>query len=149
MAIVFGLLAVLSTTLYAATSSTSEARHIVGTWEVTIPTSAGNPRPTFYGLLTFFADGNFIEGNSGNPAMTTPAHGVWSGHDGTYQLTFETFTFDEKGTYTGRVKAHLAIKMDSADHFNAPYTADIIDLTGKVTKKVLYGPSEGTRLKAE
>jgi len=145
-----GLLAVLSTTLYGAASAHHRAkRSIVGTWEVTIPTSAGNPRPTFYALLTFFADGNFIEGNSGNPAVTTPAHGVWVGSDNNYQLTFETFTFDAQGTYTGRVKAHLTITMDSADHINSSYTADLIDPAGNVTKNVLYGPAEGTRLKLE
>src|SRR3954454_11510881 len=122
-----GLLAVLSTTLYGAASAHHAKRSIVGTWEVTIPTAAGNPRPTFYGLLTFFADGNFIEGNSGNPAVTTPAHGVWVGSGNNYQLTFETFTFDAQGTYTGRVKAHLTITMDSADHINISYTADLID----------------------
>ncbi len=147
--IAIGLLAVLTTALYTATSAHTATPSIVGTWEVTIPTSVGNPRPTFQALLTFFADGNFIEGNSGNPAVTTPAHGVWVGSGGTYRLTFETFTFDAQGVYTGRVKAHLAIKMDSANHFNAPYTADLIDLNGKVTKKVLYGPSEGTRLQVE
>src|SRR6266516_3677568 len=114
--ITLGLLAVLSTTLYGAASAHHAKPSIVGTWEVTIPTSVGNPRPTFYALLTFFADGNFIEGNSGNPAVTTPAHGVWVGSDGTYRLIFETFTFDAQGTYTGRVKAHLKIKMDGANH---------------------------------
>jgi hypothetical protein len=147
--ITLGLLAVLSTTLYGAASAHHAKPSIVGTWEVTIPTSVGNPRPTFYALLTFFADGNFIEGNSGNPAVTTPAHGVWVGSDGTYRLIFETFTFDAQGTYTGRVKAHLKIKMDGANHFNATYTADLIDLAGNVTKNVLYGPAEGTRLKLE
>jgi hypothetical protein len=81
--------------------------------------------------------------------VTTPAHGVWVGSDDTYRLIFETFTFDAQGTNTGRVKAHLMIKMDGANHFNATYTADLIDLAGKVTKKVLYGPAEGTRLQLE
>jgi len=144
-----GLLAVLSTTLYGAASAHHAKPSIVGTWEVTIPTSAGNPRPTFYALLTFFADGNFIEGNSSNPAVTTPAHGVWVGSGGSYRLTFETFTFDAQGVYTGRVKAYITITMDSADHINISYTADLIDPAGNVTKNVLYGPADGTRLKVE
>ena len=141
-----GLLAVLSTTLYGAASAHHARPSIVGTWEVTVPTSAGNPRPTFYALLTFFADGNFIEGNSSNPAVTTPAHGVWVGSGGNYRLTFETFTFDEQGQSTGRIQAHLSIKMDDADHFTATYRADAIDLEGKVTENVVYGPAESSRL---
>ncbi len=39
--------------------------------------------------------------------------------------------------------------MDDADHFTATYTADAIDLAGKVTKKVVYGTSESTRLEVE
>src|SRR5215510_10332185 len=132
--IVLGLLAVLSTTLYGATSAYSAKPSIVGTWEVTVPTSAGNPRPTFYALLTFFDDGNFIEGNTGNPAVTTPAHGVWVSSGGSYRLTFENFTFDAQGSYTGRVKAYLTITMDSADEINISYTADLIDPAGNVTK---------------
>jgi hypothetical protein len=144
-----GLLTALTTTVYAATSAQSATPSIVGTWETTIPQSEGNPRPTFESLLTFFADGNMVEVNSGNPALTTPAHGIWIGHGNTYLLTFETFTFDEEGTYTGKIKAHLSIKMDGADHFTATYTADAIDLAGEVTKKVIYGTSESTRLEVE
>src|SRR5215470_15497497 len=147
--ITLGSLALLITTLIGAASAHHAKRNIVGTWEVTVPTAAGNPRPTFYALLTFFADGNFIEGNSGNPAVTTPAHGVWVGSGGNYRLTFETFTFDAQGTYTGRVKAYITITMDSADHINISYTADLIDPAGNVTKNVLYGPADGTRLKLE
>ena len=144
--IVTAVLAMLSTTLYAATNEHSSPPSVVGTWEVTIPQSVGNPRPTFYGLLTFFADGNFVETNTANPALTTPAHGVWIRHGRTYLLTFETFTFDAQGIYTGRVKAHLTITMDGSNHFDAPYTADVIDLNGNVTKNVISGPSKGTRL---
>jgi len=144
-----GLLAVLTTMLSTVASADHAKPSIVGTWEVTIPTSVGNPRPTFYALLTFFADGNFVEVNTANPALTAPSHGVWVRSGDNYQLLFEGFTFDAQGTYNGRVKAHVAIKMAGANHFKATYTADLIDLAGNVTKKVLYGPAEGTRLQVE
>jgi len=147
--IVIGLFAVLTTTAYAATNAHPAAPGIVGTWETIIPQSEGNPRPTFESLLTFFADGNMVEVNSTNPALDAPAHGVWIGSGNTYLLTFEAFTFDDHGKHTGKVKAHLSIKMDGADHFTATYTADLIDLAGKVTKKVVYGASESTRLEVE
>ena len=146
---VIGLLAVLTTTIYASTSAHPATPSIVGTWETTIPKSEGNPRPTFESLLTFFADGNMVEVNSSNPALDAPAHGVWIGAGNTYLLTFEAFSLDDKGKHTGKIKAHLSIKMDGPDHFTATYTADLIDLAGKVTKKVAYGTSESTRLEVE
>jgi hypothetical protein len=39
--------------------------------------------------------------------------------------------------------------MEGSDHFTATYTADAIDLDGKVTKKVVYGTAESTRLEVE
>lgn len=146
---VIGLLAVLTTTAYATNSYHPATPSIVGTWKTVIPQSEGNPRPTFESMLTFFADGNMIEANSTNPALAAPAHGVWIGSGNTYLLTFEAFSFDEQGKHTGKIQAHLSIKMDGNDHFTATYTADVIDLAGKVTKKVVYGTSESTRMEVE
>lgn len=39
--------------------------------------------------------------------------------------------------------------MNGPDHFTATYTADLIDLVGKVTKKVVYGSSDRTRMQVE
>ena len=122
---------------------------LVGTWEVIIAQAEGNPRPTFEAILTFFADGNMVEVSSGNPVITGSARGVWIGSGNTYLITFGVFTFDEQGVHNGKVKAHLSLKMDSADRFSGQYTADTIDLTGKVTKKVIYGPFTGTRMEVE
>lgn len=122
---------------------------LVGTWEVMIPQAEGNPRPTFEAILTFFADGNMVEVNSMNPAITGPARGRWIGSGNTYLITFGAFTFDDQGQCNGKVKAHLSLKMEGVDHFSGQYTADIIDLAGKVTKKVIYGPFTGTRMEVE
>lgn len=144
--IVIGLLAALTTSVYAATSHQPSTPSLVGTWDVTIPKTEGNPRETFYAFLTFFDDGNMVETNSTNPAQGKPAHGVWIGSGNTNLLTFEAFNFDEQGKHTGKIKAYLSIKMDGYDHFNATYTADSFDLAGKVTKNVVNGTAEGTRL---
>jgi hypothetical protein len=144
--LIIGLLAVLTTTVYATGSYHPAAPAIVGTWKTIIPQSAGNPRPTFESMMTFFADGNMLEANSTNPALAAPAHGVWIGSGSTYLLTFEAFNFDEHGKHTGKIQAHLSIKLDSSDHFTATYTADVIDLAGKVTKNVVHGTSDSTRM---
>jgi hypothetical protein len=145
--IVIGLLAALTATVYSDAQSTNS--DIVGTWETVIPTSEGNPRPNFDAMLTFFADGNMVEVNTGNPATTVPGRGVWIGSGNKYLLTFVIFTFDDKGKHTGKVKTNLSIKMDNSDHFKCTYTADLIDLAGKVTKNVASGSSNSTRLEVE
>jgi hypothetical protein len=147
--LVLGLLAVLTTTAYATGSYHPATPSIVGTWKTVIPQAEGNPRPAFESFLTFFADGNMIEANSTNPAQAAPAHGVWIGSGSTYLLTFESFNFDEHGKHTGKIQAHVAIKMDSPDHYTSTYTADVIDLAGKVTKNVVHGTSESTRMEVE
>ena len=136
-------------TAYSAPSAHAAAPSLVGTWNTTIPKSEGNPRPTFKSFLTFFADGNMVEANSMNPAITGAAHGVWTGSGNNYKMTFESFIFDEKGINTGKIRAHLTIKMDGPDHFTATSTTDLIDVAGKVTKKVIYGTSDSTRMKVE
>ena len=146
---VLGLLAALTTTVYAANSYQTATPALVGTWRVLVPTSEGNPRPPFEAMLTFFADGNMVEVNSTDPATHAPSHGVWIGAGNTYLLTFESFNFDEQGKHIGKIQAHLSIKMDGPDHFTDTYTADAIDLAGKVTKKVVYGSGEGSRMEVE
>jgi hypothetical protein len=37
--------------------------------------------------------------------------------------------------------------MDGPDRWKATYTGDLIDLAGKVTKKIAYGTANGTRMK--
>ncbi len=146
---VTGLLVALATTANPATGAQAAAPSLVGTWNTTIPKSEGNPRPTFESMMTITADGNMVETNTSDPATNAPAHGVWIRSGNGYLMTFEAYAFDEKGKNTGKVRAHLTIKMDGPDHFTAAYTADLFDLAGKVTKKVVYGTSDSTRMKVE
>jgi hypothetical protein len=117
---------------------------IVGTWQITVPKSEGNPE-TFAAFHTFFADGNWVEVNS----FKDSNHGVWMGAGNTYLLTFAGFTFDEQGKYNGKIKVRASIKMDGADHLAAQWVLDMIDLEGKVTEKANYGTFEGTRMEIE
>src|SRR4030095_11805249 len=89
MLIVLGLLGALTTTVYAATNFHPASPNLVGTWQITVPKSEGNPE-TFESLHTFFADGNWVEFNS----FGETAHGVWIGAGNTYLLTFANFAFD-------------------------------------------------------
>jgi hypothetical protein len=140
--IVIGLLVALTTTYSAAQSTPS----IVGTWETTVAPAGGTPSTPFQSMLTFFADGNVVEVNAGNPAVTAPGRGVWTGSGNSYLMTFNLFSFDEKGKNTGKIKSYLSISMDGPNRFTCTFTADAIDLTGKVTKKVASGTCESTRL---
>jgi hypothetical protein len=139
---VIGLLLAL-TAAYSAAQSTPS---IVGTWETIVTPTEGNQGPPFQSMLTFFADGNVVEVNAGNPAVTAPGRGVWTGSGNTYLMTFNLFSFDEKGKHTGKIKSYLSINMAGSNRFTCTFTADAIDLTGKVTKKVASGTCQSTRL---
>ena len=147
--IVIALLAILTTTAYAATSAHPAVPSIVGTWETIIPQSEGNPRPTFESLLTFFADGNMVEVNSSNPAVGAAAHGVWMGSGNNYYYTFHVFTFDEQGKSNGRRIIHGSLHMDGPDHFTGHASGDVVDVKGKVTKNVFSVDTEATRMEVE
>jgi hypothetical protein len=138
---VLGLLAALTTTVYASNSSHPSTPNLVGTWRITIPQSEGNPE-TFEAFHTFFADGNWVEVNG----FKESNHGVWMGSANTYLLTFEGFTFDEQGKHNGKNQVRASIKMESADHLTAQWVLDSIDLEGGVTEKAFFGTFEGTRM---
>lgn len=144
---VIGLLVALTTTVYATTSAHPATPSLVGTWKMTIPTTANGPELT-EALQTFFADGNFIETNNDSRAGSL-AHGVWIGTGTIYLNTFQVFTFDAQGKYSGKRTIHSSIKMDGDDHYTAKFVTDSIDLAGKVTKNVFAGSLEATRMEPE
>jgi hypothetical protein len=144
--LVVGLLAVLTTTLYATTSAHPATPNIVGTWKMKIAPSKASPEGLEV-LQTFFADGNYME--TINIGASTTSHGVWMGSGNTYLYTFHVFTFDAQGNYAGRRIIRSSIRMDGPDHFTGTGTADIIDPAGKVTKNAFSGLSESTRMEVE
>ncbi len=110
--IVIGLLAVLTTTVYATTNRHPATPSIVGTWKIVMPKSEGNPDAS-ENLQTFFADGNFVETTSllGH-GKEGPDHGVWIGGSGnTYYWTAQLFLFDEEsGDHTGTLKRTVPLR---------------------------------------
>jgi hypothetical protein len=98
--IVIGLLAVLTTTAYAATSAHPATPSIVGTWKMSIAPSESSPEGLEV-LQTFFADGNYMEtiniianrtdtvvGLSNLFAPSEDSVAFWAGCVATAQATF-------------------------------------------------------------
>jgi hypothetical protein len=143
---VIGLLALLTSSVYASSSAHPATPHIVGTWKMNIAPSETSPQGLEV-LQTFFADGNYME--SINIGASSTSHGVWIGSGNTYLYTFQVFSFDEQGTYSGRRIIRGSIQMDGPDHLIGKGSADVIDLEGKVTKNAFSAPWEATRMEVE
>lgn len=144
---VLGLLAALSTTVYAANSYHPATPTLVGTWNVTVKIE-GVP-DTFETMHTYFADGNFTEATNIPTIQTSASHGVWIGAGNTYLLTFGAFIFDEQNKYTEKQIVRCSIHMDGNDHLTAHWEFDSIDAAGKITKNAYTGTFEGTRMEVE
>jgi hypothetical protein len=143
---VIGLLAVLVTARYATTSAHPATPTIVGTWKMTIAPSETSPEGLEV-LMTFFADGNYMETINIGPSTT--AHGVWMGSGNIYLYTFHVFSFDEQGKYAGRRIIRGQIRLDGSDHLTGMGSADIIAPDGKVTENAFSAPIEATRMEVE
>ena len=141
---VISLLAVLTTTAYAANNYHPASPTLVGTWIMTIAKTATSPE-TNETMQTFFADGNYLETNNNSKAGST-GHGVWMGSGNTYVYSFQVFTSDAQGKYNGKRIIHATIHMDSPDQYTGHGSADIIDLAGKVTKNVFSADFKATRM---
>lgn len=143
---VIGLLAVLVTARYATTSAHPATPTIVGTWQMNIAPSDTSPEGLEV-LMTFFADGNYMETINIGPSTT--AHGVWMGSGNTYLYTFHVFSFDEQGNYAGRRIIRGKIRLDGPDHLTGMGSADIVAPDGKVTENAFSAPIEATRMEVE
>ena len=119
---------------------------IIGTWQMTIAPSATSPEGLEV-LMTFFADGNYLE--TINIGASTTAHGVWMESDNSYCYTFQVFTFDEQGKYAGRRIIRGEISLDGPDHLTGMGSADIITPDGKVIENAFSAPIEANRMKVE
>jgi hypothetical protein len=141
------LLALLTTTVYASSSFQPSTAHIVGTWNMTIAESETAPEGLEV-LMTFFADGNYMETINNLNAGST-AHGVWMGSGNTYLYNFQVFTFDEQGNGAGKRIIRGSIRMDGPDHITGSGAADLIDVDGKVTENAFVVTIEATRMEVE
>jgi hypothetical protein len=144
--IVLGLLAALTTTVYATSSRHPTRPSIVGAWKVIVPESETMPL-TIEALDTYYADGNFIQVNS----LKETGTGVWVGAGNTYLVTFWGFSFDEEGNFSGKGKVRASIRLDDADHFTGEGVFDSIDLAGIETKNPYSATFviKGTRMEVE
>jgi hypothetical protein len=138
-------LAGLTATAYAAPSYHPAAPGLTGVWHTTIKVEAMPEE--FYGLWSFYADGNFLDANSFRE--TNP--GIWMGAGKTYALTFWGYLFDEQGQTNGKGKVRLAITLDDADHFTAQGVTETFDLAGQPMSNEFEGPFtvEGERMQME
>ncbi len=133
-----------------ATASAAPTHHpaepaITGVWHTTVKIEA--LPEAFYGLWSFYGDGNFLDINSDKE--TNP--GIWMGAGDTYVLTFWAFADDEEGKVNGKGRVRLAIKMDGTDHFTAEGVTDVFDLKGQPMASPFNGPFtvEGERMQME
>lgn len=124
----------------------STTPNIVGTWRMTIAPSETSPEGLEV-LMTFFADGNYMETINIGPSTT--AHGVWIGSGNTYLYTFHVFTFDEQSKYAGRRIIRGKIRMDGPNHLTGMGSADIIAPDGKVAENAFSAPIEAIRMEVE
>jgi hypothetical protein len=137
----------LPTSVHAANSDYPSTPNIVGTWNMIIPKTNTSPEGLEV-LMTFFADGNYMETINNLNAGST-AHGVWRGSGNTYLYNFQTFIFDEKGNSSGKRIIRASIRMDGPDHITGSGAADVIDVDGKVTKNAFIAAIDATRMEVE
>jgi hypothetical protein len=143
--LILGLLAALTTTVYAATSQHPATPSIVGVWDTKIKVE--NTDIGADALYTFSADGNFLDINS--TRETNP--GVWIGAGNTYVVTFWAFGYDEQGQYNLKAKVRLSIRMNGADQYTGQGVTNVYDLEGNDVEHPWSGPFAitGTRVEVE
>jgi len=143
--LVLGLLAALTTTVYATTNAHPATLSIVGVWDTKIKVE--NTDIGADALYTFSADGNFLDINS--TRETNP--GVWIGAGNTYVVTFWAFGYDEQGQYNLKAKVRVSIRMNGADQYTGQGVTNVYDLEGNEVEHPWSGPFEitGTRVEVE
>jgi hypothetical protein len=121
------------------------APSLAGVWHTSVKIEA--LPEAFYGLWSFYGDGNFLDINS--LKETNP--GIWMGAGDTYVLTFWGLGYDKEGKVNGRGRVRLAIKVVGADHFTAAGVTDVFDLRGEPMESEFSGPVtvEGVRMQME
>ena len=102
-----------------------------GTWDVLVTLrdcQSGAEIRSFQSLTTFMSGGTLLDSTSGIPqALKTPGHGVW-GHvgDQTYRFSFQSFSFDPAGNFTGWTKiTHEAALNSKSTAYTSAGTAEV------------------------
>jgi hypothetical protein len=142
--IVLGLLAALTTTVYAASSRRPATPDIVGVWDTKIQVEG--MEESVDALYTFAEGGTFLDINS--VRETNP--GVWIGSGNTYVVTFWAFGYEgEQGQYNLKAKVRASIRMDGADQLTGQGVTDVYDLEGNLVEHPWSGPFGFTSTRIE
>lgn len=113
---------------------------IVGDWLVLFSQKDNS----FHVMLRFHPDGTVT-----GAAPHARDFGSWQGKRGEYTMTTEAFTFDKKGTPTGRRKIRATIHIVKPYSFKAEFTLDCLSLDGAVSKPGGTGTALGVAVDAE
>jgi hypothetical protein len=143
MLIVLGLLAALSTTVFAATHQQAAMPPIVGVWDTKIKVEDSDVGAD--ALYTFAAGGTFLDINS--VRETNP--GVWIGTGNTYVVTFWAFNYDEEGQYNLKAKVRASIRLTGPDQLTGQGVTDVYDLEGNLVEHPWSGPFGFTATRIE
>lgn len=102
---------------------------IEGSWVTSVPRGGG--RPPLTTLITFTADGGFVQTNSEHP-IRSPAHGAWVrvGERG-FAATWVALRFDEAGNFLGTRKIRALLRLsETLDEWSSENIIDDFDLGG-------------------
>ena len=112
-------------------SQPSQARGLVGAWEVTSSRTSGVGK----NLLTFSSDGTFFRSGDTHPVLSG-AHGAWKeAAPRVYQASYVAFTFDSAGKWVGVNRNNLEIRVsDDGNSFQGSVKSSVRDLQENVLR---------------
>lgn len=127
--------------VHAQSKVSTVGQRLEGTWHVTSQATG-----TLQNLALFTGDGGFVAVPTGRTTTgaESAALGSWiRTGDRQFAVTQYRFTYDTAGSVTGTRKIRWNLTLnDTLDGFTAPYTSDILDLSGNVvstTQSTLLG----------
>ncbi|MBM3735285.1 MAG: hypothetical protein FJW39_05800 [Acidobacteria bacterium] len=133
--------------LLAAPAAAQVADPIIGTWAITVLNATDPTKVEFRAIHTYHADGTFTENSTLAPAHREgPAQGAWRRDGDQYRLTFQLFTFDEKGEFAGFVRVRCTMRIAQAGRLEASTVVDFIEPNGTVNLAIGNGPFVGRKL---
>jgi hypothetical protein len=138
-----GATAALSGVLGVQAASGGVGNSIVGTWDVLVMPSVGNPSTT---LIAFAAGGSLVTTDNAGPGNISV--GAWEQEGKEFRVVFETFIFDNKGVLvaTSVIRPRGTLDGDD-DHIHGSYTVDVFPASGPPQHNAQHGTFRGGRLK--
>jgi hypothetical protein len=151
---ILGLTAVLFIVAPASSSAQSSdgphrGERIEGVWnsQVTLTDcQTGNVLATFRGLGMFIRGGSLAQTDNQHPGLFSPGFGKWQhSAGGHYTATFQFFTFNENGAFTGVGRVNRDIQLDRGGNtFSSVISSEIFDTNGNLIA-TLCGTETATR----